>query len=71
MPHQHFQCFDFFHSCCSGGNGEFQTAMMLFKDIDMETDYMCRVDPSFKFCMVCITVLFTCVGIIQLIIMPR
>ncbi|KAL4234423.1 cAMP biosynthetic process [Mactra antiquata] len=60
-----------FTSCWSTGQGEFQSSMLLFKDIDIEQDYIQRVDPAFKFCALCAAILFTCVGIVQLIIMPR
>ncbi|XP_060564084.1 adenylate cyclase type 2-like isoform X2 [Ruditapes philippinarum] len=55
----------------TGGQGEFQSTMLLFNDIDIEQDYIQRVDPAFKFCSLCAAVLFSCVGIVQLLIMPR
>ncbi|XP_052232628.1 adenylate cyclase type 2-like isoform X2 [Dreissena polymorpha] len=57
-------------SCWSTGRGEFQSSMLLFKDIDVEQDYIRRVDPSFKFCALCAAILFNCVGIVQLLMMP-
>ncbi|XP_053401460.1 adenylate cyclase type 2-like isoform X2 [Mercenaria mercenaria] len=55
----------------TGGQGEFQSKMLLFTDIDVEQDYIQRIDPAFKFCALCAAVLFSCVGIVQLLIMPR
>ena len=59
-----------FHSCWSKSE-EFQPAMLLFKDEDVEHDYIRRPDSAFRFCILCVTVIFICVGIVQLIIMPR
>ena len=61
----------FLISCWSTGHGEFQASMLLFKDIDIEQDYIRRVDPAFKFCALCAAALFTFVGAVQLLIMPR
>ena len=45
--------------------------MVLFKDEDIEHDYVRRPDSAFRFSILCITVIFICVGIVQLVIMPR
>ena len=45
--------------------------MVLFKDEDIEHDYVRRPDSAFRFSILCITMIFICVGIVQLVIMPR
>ncbi|XP_052816697.1 adenylate cyclase type 2-like isoform X2 [Mya arenaria] len=57
-------------SCWSSGHGEFQSTMLLFKDIDVETDYIRRLDPAFRFCAACAAILFTVLAITQLLILP-
>ncbi|KAK3584553.1 hypothetical protein CHS0354_030558 [Potamilus streckersoni] len=64
------QDLDFARSWFKSGRFHF-IGLLTFKDTNMEQSYINWPDMYFKFGVICAAVIFLCVGIVQLIIMPK